>query len=153
MCAPLDLHVSLRNVAQFGSAPALGAGCRGFKSRHSDWVNRKKLVRGMGFLPHRSYCQYLWTHRVAGDRMSMVSGCGLMAEHLEKQEDKVRFLEGQPNFLGSVCRAAKATDSRAKFGCYAAVEAGHCSGWNPGTHRYLQQYGGDADDGERDLIL
>ena len=42
--------------------------------------------------------------------MSMVSGCGLMAERLEK-EDKVRFLEGQPNH-GSVCRAAKAADCK-----------------------------------------
>ena len=86
----------------------------------------------------------------AGDRMNMVSGCSLMAEHLEK---RTRFdsLKSQPNFLGSVCRAAKATDSRVKFGCYAAVEAGHCPGWKPGTHRYLQhEPGGDADDGERE---
>lgn len=47
---PLGLHVSFRNVAQFGSAPALGAGCRGFKSRHSDWVSRREPVRGLGFL-------------------------------------------------------------------------------------------------------
>lgn len=38
--------------------------------------------------------------------MSTVSGCGLMAEHLEKQD-----LEGQPNH-GSVCRAAKAADCK-----------------------------------------
>ena len=50
MCAPLDLHVSFRNVAQFGSAPALGAGCRGFESRHSDWVSRREPVRGLGSL-------------------------------------------------------------------------------------------------------
>lgn len=42
----------------------------------------------------------------AGDRMNMVSGCSLMAECLEK---RTRFdsLKSQPNFLGSVCRAAK----------------------------------------------
>lgn len=41
--------------------------------------------------------------------MNMVNGCSINGRTLdENQEDKVRFLEGQPDFLGSVCRAAKA---------------------------------------------
>ena len=91
-----------RNVAQVVERSLWEREVREFEPRHSDWVNWKKLVRGMGFLLHRSYCQHLWTHRVAGDRMSMVSGCGLMAECLEK---RTRFdsLKSQPIFLGSVC--------------------------------------------------
>ena len=33
---PATQHTTARNVAQLGSAPALGAGGRGFESRHSD---------------------------------------------------------------------------------------------------------------------
>lgn len=35
----------------------------------------------------------------AGDRMSMVSGCGLMVEHLEIKRTRFDSFEGQPNFL------------------------------------------------------
>ena len=44
----------------------------------------------------------------AGDRMSMVSGCGLMVERLKIKRTRFDSFEGQPNFFGSVCRAAKA---------------------------------------------
>lgn len=35
----------------------------------------------------------------AGDRMNMVSGCGLMVEHLEIKRTRFDSFEGQPNFL------------------------------------------------------
>lgn len=60
---PFDLHVSFRNVAQVVERSLWEREVREFEPRHSDWVNRKKLVRGMGFLLHRSCCQHLWTHR------------------------------------------------------------------------------------------
>ena len=53
----------------------------------------------MGFLSHRSCCQHLWTHRVAGDRMNMVSGCGLMVEHLEIKRTRFDSLKASPIFL------------------------------------------------------
>ena len=36
MCISAKDAEKSRSVAQFGSAPALGAGCRGFESLHSD---------------------------------------------------------------------------------------------------------------------
>ena len=37
ICAPLDLLIDIyRGIAQSGSAPALGAGCREFKSLYPD---------------------------------------------------------------------------------------------------------------------
>ena len=41
---PATQHTTARNVAQFGSAPALGAGGRGFESRHSDDTRTSTLV-------------------------------------------------------------------------------------------------------------
>ena len=71
-----------------GSNPAIPTGLTGGEP-----------VRGMGFLSHRSCCQHLWTHRVVGDRMSMVSGCGLMVEHLEIKRTRFDSLKASPNFL------------------------------------------------------
>lgn len=53
-----------RNVAQVVERSLWEREVREFEPRHSDWVNWKKLVRGMGFLSHRSCCQHLWTHSV-----------------------------------------------------------------------------------------
>lgn len=50
MCAPLDLHVSFRNVAQVVERSLWEREVREFEPRHSDWVNRRKPVRGLGFL-------------------------------------------------------------------------------------------------------
>ena len=37
----LDSNIEQRDVAQLGSAPALGAGCRRFKSCHPDILRRR----------------------------------------------------------------------------------------------------------------
>lgn len=108
---PLGLHVNLRNVAQV--------------VERSLWEREVSRVRAPPFRlgePEESLsAAWAFFHigvavstcgrTGAGDRMSMVSGCGLMAERLEK-EDKVRFLEKPAQFLGSVCRAAKAADCK-----------------------------------------
>ena len=40
----IEKSVGLRDVAQLGSAPALGAGCRRFKSYHPDFLRELKNV-------------------------------------------------------------------------------------------------------------
>lgn len=49
MCAPLDLHVSLRNVAQVVERSLWEREVREFEPRHSDWVNRRKARPRHGF--------------------------------------------------------------------------------------------------------
>ena len=40
----LDSNINQRDVAQLGSAPALGAGCRRFKSCHPDTLRRRLSI-------------------------------------------------------------------------------------------------------------
>lgn len=98
---PLGLHVSFRNVAQV--------------VERSLWEREVSRVRVPPFRlgePEESLsAAWVFFHigvavstcgrTGAGGRMSMVSGCSLMAERLEK---RTRFdsLKSQPN-LGSVC--------------------------------------------------
>ena len=101
MCAPLRLARQFSECSSGGRALALGA--RGPRVRASPFrlgEPEESLSAAWVFF-HIGVAVSTCGRTGAGGRMSMVSGCSLMAERLEK---RTRFdsLKSQPN-LGSVC--------------------------------------------------